>query len=77
MPVPNLYARAAKVLGGAEQLALHLKVTPSHLALWMAGTEPTPAHMFLKAVDLISEQEDPARPAPNTSPPNGPSRPAN
>jgi hypothetical protein len=59
--VPNLYARtlkrAAQFVGGNEQLAFRLRVTPSHLALWMAGIETTPADVFLKAVDVITEQE--------------------
>lgn len=58
--MPNLYARtlkrAAQIAGGTEQLALHFKVTPSHLALWIAGVEPTPAEIFLRAVDIVSEQ---------------------
>lgn len=59
--LPTVYARAlkraAEIVGGREQLALHLNVVPSHLALWMDGEEPTPQHIFLKAVDLISESE--------------------
>lgn len=45
--------RAAVIMGGEEQLALHLKVTPSHLALWIQGTESPPDHIFLRAVDLV------------------------
>lgn len=59
--MPNLYARtlkrAAQVVGGTEQLAISLKVTPSHLALWLGGAEPTPPDIFLKAVDLITEHD--------------------
>jgi DNA-binding transcriptional regulator YdaS (Cro superfamily) len=59
--LPTVYARAlkraAEIVGGKEQLALHLNVVPSHLALWMDGAQPTPQHIFLKAVDLISESE--------------------
>ena len=65
--MPNLYARtlkrAAQVVGGPEQLALSLKVTPSHLALWLKGMADVPADVFLKAVDLINEHD-----APNTQP---------
>ena len=59
--MPTVYARAlkraAEIVGGREQLALHLNVLPSHLALWMDGAQPTPQDIFLKAVDLISESE--------------------
>ena len=49
--------RAAQLVGGLEQLAYRLDVTPSHLALWVADTEPTPPNIFLKAVDLIQEHD--------------------
>ena len=47
--------RAAEIAGGAQALALKLKVTPSHLSLWIGGIEPCPSHIFLKAVDLVLE----------------------
>ena len=49
--------RAAEIVGGAQELAFKLKVTPSHLSLWMAGLEPCPGHIFLKAVDLVLESD--------------------
>ncbi len=49
--------RAAEIMGGEERLALHLKVTPSHLALWIRGTESPPDHIFLKAVDLVTDHD--------------------
>ena len=49
--------RAAEIAGGAQELAFRLKVTPSHLSLWMAGLEPCPGHIFLKAVDLVLEKD--------------------
>ena len=59
--MPRLYARtlkrAAEIVGGTEQLAVHLNVVPSHLALWIGGAQPTPPDVFLKAVDLISEHD--------------------
>jgi DNA-binding transcriptional regulator YdaS (Cro superfamily) len=61
--MPTLYARtlkrAAEIVGGTEQLAVHLNVVPSHLALWISGAAPTPPDVFLKAVDLISEHDGP------------------
>lgn len=47
--------RAVQMVGGEEALALRLRVTPSHLALWLRGAEPCPTNVFLKAVDLVLE----------------------
>lgn len=49
--------RAAEIVGGEQQLALHLKVTPSHLALWLQEIETPPDYIFLKAVDLVTEHD--------------------
>lgn len=48
--------RAAQIVGGPQELAIKLKVTPSHLALWMSGAEPCPTYVFLQAVDLVLER---------------------
>lgn len=59
--VPHVYVRtlerAAQIVGGEQALALHLKVTPSHLALWLKGLEEPTTEAFLRAVDLVSEHE--------------------
>jgi DNA-binding transcriptional regulator YdaS (Cro superfamily) len=59
--VQELYVRtlqrAAEIVGGEQELALRLKVTPSHLALWIRGIETPPGNVFLRAVDLVSEHE--------------------
>ena len=59
--MPDVYVRtlirAAEIAGGAQELAFTLRVTPSHLSLWMGGLEPCPGHVFLKAVDLVLERE--------------------
>ena len=49
--------RAAEIAGGAQELAFRLKVTPSHLSLWLGGLESCPSHIFLKAVDLVLETD--------------------
>lgn len=63
--LPTVYARAlkraAEIVGGAEQLAVQLRVVPSHLALWIDGSAPTPPDIFLRAVDLISEHDAPGK----------------
>ena len=48
--------RAAVIEGGEQALAQRLKVTPSHLSLWLQGVERPPVEVFLRAVDLVSEQ---------------------
>jgi hypothetical protein len=66
--MPDVYirtlARAAEIVGGATELAFRLKVTPSHLSLWMGGLEPCPPNVFLQAVDLVLEREISAQRAP-------------
>lgn len=49
--------RAAEIVGGEQQLALRLKVTPSHLALWIQGIEQPPGDIFLQAVDLVLDND--------------------
>jgi hypothetical protein len=51
--------RAAQISGGEQALALCLRVTPSHLALWLKGLERPPVEIFLRAVDLVTEQQFP------------------
>jgi DNA-binding transcriptional regulator YdaS (Cro superfamily) len=49
--------RAVEIVGGEEELARRLKVTPSHLALWIGGLVSPPGDVFLKAADVVSEYE--------------------
>lgn len=39
--------------GSEQQLALLLKVTPSHLRLWLAGYADPPGDVVLRAVDVV------------------------
>ena len=59
--MPDVYIRtlmrAAEIAGGSQELAFMLKITPSHLSLWLGGLEPCPPDVFLKAVDLVLERE--------------------
>jgi hypothetical protein len=55
-------------VGGAQELAFKLKVTPSHLSLWMGGLEPCPGYVFLKAVDLVLEREIASQTSSHTTP---------
>lgn len=67
VPETDLYLRtlrrAAEVMGDEDALAQRLRVTPSHLALWIQGIESPPTYVFLRAVDLLSEREFPRKPS--------------
>ena len=49
--------RAAEIVGGTEALAQRLKVTPSHLALWIKGEESPGDEIFLRAVDIVTDDQ--------------------
>lgn len=46
---------AATLVGGEEELARKVGVTPAQLALWLAGRERPPMAVFKKAVDIVSD----------------------
>ena len=45
--------RACQILGGLDQLAQHLRVSPVLLYNWLEGDDVPPSHIFLNAVDLV------------------------
>lgn len=49
--------RAAHVAGGVEMLASYLKVRPSRLRLWLQGEVSPPLDVFLRAVDLVTQND--------------------
>lgn len=49
--------RAADIVGGPDALAQRLKVTPSHLELWLKGLESPREEIFLRAVDIVSDEQ--------------------
>jgi DNA-binding transcriptional regulator YdaS (Cro superfamily) len=49
--------RAVEIVGGEQELALRLLVTPSHLAAWLDGMETPPGDIFLRAVDLVMQDK--------------------
>ena len=49
--------RAAQGLGGVEALRAHLQVSMSQLVGWLYGETRVPDAVFLKIVDLLSEQQ--------------------
>lgn len=48
--------RAAEILGGSEQLRLHLGATEGDFASW-GGTRELPRTIFLRLVDIITDEE--------------------
>ena len=49
--------RAARGLGGVEALRAYLQVSMSQLTGWLYGETRVPDAVFLKVVDLLSEQQ--------------------
>src|SRR6185503_15262519 len=62
--------RAAEMLGGKSELRTRLRVPMRQLEGWMQGADHMPTHIFLAAVDIISEgpESGPDRRAPGSSP---------
>ena len=58
----TLLKRAAQITGGYAQLCEYLGVSEARLRLWLAGSVRLPDPIFLKAVDLVL-QDDIARAA--------------
>ena len=52
--------RAAALLGGRDQLQQRLRVPLRKIDAWLAGAEPVPLPIFLKAVDVINVVSTPA-----------------
>jgi len=48
--------RAAEIVGGNEELRLHLGVSEAEFASW-AGKRDLPRDIFLRLVDIITEEE--------------------
>lgn len=75
MPAPEatrrLLAHAAARLGGMEALAGKLGISPRLMKAYLTGTEPLPDALFLRVVDLISDQwPSPDEPAPQDPKPD-------
>ena len=49
--------RAADILGGPSRLRDYLGVSAIALSVWMAGSEPPPTDVFLRAVDVIVDRD--------------------
>ena len=45
--------RACQIVGGVEQLSVHLRVSTPLVYRWLEGDDVPPSHVFLIAVDLV------------------------
>jgi hypothetical protein len=45
--------RACQIVGGVEQLAVHLRVSTALVYRWLEGDDVPPSQVFLIAVDLV------------------------
>lgn len=48
-------ARAALILGGIDRLGEYLEVPRNYLDRWLSGTSMPPPNIFLKVVDVVSQ----------------------
>lgn len=56
--------RAVGIAGDEQKLSLRLNVKRSHLSIWLRGLCDPPVHVFLRAVDLVTESDMVALAAP-------------
>src|SRR3954462_15229055 len=61
----RLLRKLADILGGTEAVRRALMVPTSDMSRWIAGAEPMPAAIFVKATDLLIK----STPAPTGAPP--------
>lgn len=54
----RVLARAAAIMGGKAELRAWLRISMRDLENWLDGASQPPSYVFLKAVDLISAQND-------------------
>jgi hypothetical protein len=53
-PQTRTLAQALRISGSSENLAEQLGCDTAELDRWLAGDEPTPPGIYLKALDLVS-----------------------
>lgn len=68
--MPTVYARvvrrAAEIMGSQDALAAHLGVGTEDVALWIQGDKNVPTSVFLKVVDIVTQNAFPPT-KPNSS----------
>ena len=63
------FQKAAQLAGGSKKLARLLRVPIGELEKWIADKETPPIASFLKAVDLVLDQTEPAAGSEPADPP--------
>ena len=53
-PQTRTLRRALEIAGSSETLARMLQCEVATLLIWLAGEQPTPAQVYLKALDIVS-----------------------
>ena len=70
--------KAAELIGGREQLARILQVSPAQIEIWIADEAKPPREIFLRIVDIILDETASGQDEPSEPPPGrdaaGPSR---
>jgi DNA-binding transcriptional regulator YdaS (Cro superfamily) len=46
--------RALEIAGTMEALAVRLGASSAELSVWLSGERPTPSHVYLLALDVVS-----------------------
>ena len=71
--MPTVYSRAvlraAELIGGRDKLARVLRVPQAEIDKWIAGEAKPPREVFLRVVDLILDETNPASGADAQDPP--------
>lgn len=67
----KLLAHIAARLGGMENLAARLKVSPRVVSLYLSGKEPVPDTLVLQVVDLVIDELDRLKMVPEDPKPRG------
>ena len=53
-PQTRTLKRALQIAGSADALAERLECDAAKLGRWLSGDEPTPAGIYLRALDIVS-----------------------
>jgi hypothetical protein len=67
--------RAVQMLGNERALARYLRVPMPELFMWLRGEDAPPQVIFLRAVDLLIDQDTAAVPPAPIDNPESPKRP--
>jgi len=65
-PQRRTLGRGIEIAGGIDELAAFLRFPVADLQQWFAGRAPTPAHVFLALIDIVSANQLTRAPAPKS-----------